>query len=167
MTSPPTARIPRRRIAVAVATRLAGVTNATGYFGQIGAKNGLPGVTGTPATPPPKSATDTRVAPYFIVEPGAGTIGDEPDLADTFIDLDQPFIVRAAAGDIQDLLALVERIDALLWRWSPGVIATDDGPVVCSPLQPRPGYTPPLLLDQSVSPARHFTPLEYLLRAHS
>lgn len=163
----PTPQIPRRLIAVAVATRLVGVTNATGYFGQISAKNGLPTGPTPPATPPSKSATDNRVAPYFIVEPGAGAPTGEADLGDTYVDAETLFTIRAAAGDIQDLLALIERIDARLYRWSPGVITTADGPVVCGPLRPPASYVPPLLLDQTMQPPRHFAPLQYQLTAHT
>lgn len=158
----PAATSLRRALALAVATRLVGVTHATGYLGQIGAKNGLPSVADTPDKPPTKSATDLRVAPYFILEPGVGRPGDEVDLGDTLVDLDQPLTVRAAAGDIEDLLALIDRIDARLFRWAPTV----DG-VVCAPLRLPPGYTPPLLLDQSVTPARHYSPLQYVLHANT
>jgi hypothetical protein len=161
-------RIDRRQLAVAVATRLAGVTNATGYFGQIGAQNGLPGVSDTPAAPPVKvPGEDLRVTPYFIVEPGAGRHGDEADLADAYVDLDQPFTIRAAAGDIEDLLALINRIDDRLWRWSPGVLDGPDGPVVCGPLRPPPGFDPPILPDSSVQPPRMFSPLQYVLHANT
>ena len=161
-------RISRRQLALEVATRLVGVTNATGYLGQIGAEHGLPGVTGTPATPPVKvPGNDLRVRPYFIVEPGIGRHGDEADLADTWVDLDQPFTIRAAAGDVEDLLALVDRIDQLLWRWSPGVLEGPDGPVVCGPMQPPPGFDPPLLPDAIVQPPRMYAPLQYVLHANT
>ncbi|GAW54744.1 hypothetical protein [Nocardioides sp. PD653] len=159
--------IPRRILGRAVATRLVGVTNATGYYGQIGAKNGLVVGTPAPADPPPKSPTDQRVAPYFILFPGIGRPTDEADLADTYVDLETPFTVQAAAGDVDDLLALVERIDALLWRWSPGVLTTTSGPVVCGPLRTPPGYDPRLLIDQAKTPPRHYTPLQYQLTAHT
>lgn len=167
MPTPSLARIPRRLIARAVGGRLVAVSNATGYYGQIGAKNKLPGGPDVPATPPPKSATDQRVAPYFIVEPGAGAPTDEVDLADTYVDADTLFTIRAAAGDIDDLLALIERVDAQLWRWSPGVITTDDGPVVCGPMRPPAGYVPPVLLDETKQPPRWFAPLQYQLTAHT
>lgn len=159
--------IPRRLIGRAVAARLAGVTNATGWFGQIGAKYPLiPGQT-VVATPPPKSATDTRVAPYFVVEPGIGAPSREVDLGMSLVDSTPLFTIRAAAGDPDDLLALVERIDKLLYRWSPGVIETPDGPVVCGPLEPPVGYVPQFLTDNAPTLPRHFTPLQYRLTAHT
>lgn len=161
--------VSRRALAVAVAGRLVGVTNATGYFGQIGAKSKLPGGPDVPATPPPKSATDNRVAPYFIVEPGIGRPGTddgpEPSVAgsaDPFVDLNQLLTIRAAAGDVEDLLALVDRIDARLRQWTPVVAG-----VRCGFLTPPPGYDPPLLTDQTVQPARLFAPLQYRLTAHT
>lgn len=155
-----TATISRRDLARAVGTRLLDVTNATGYYGQIGAKNALTEGDAAPATPPTKSATDLRVAPYFILEPGVGRPGDEVDMGDTLVDIDQPITVRAAAGDVDDLLALIERIDACLFRWAPTV----DG-LQCGPLRYPPGYEPPLLPDMTVQPSRLFSPLQYVLRA--
>lgn len=152
----------RRPLALAVATRLAGVTNATGYFGQVGPMNGLPGVTGTPADPPPKSTDDARVKPYFVMFPGIGLPGDEPDLGDTLVDLDWSFGVTVAGGDIQDVLALVDRIDALLYRWAPTVAGFQ-----CGPLRYPPGRDVPLLLDQAFKPVRHYAPLQYQLTAHT
>lgn len=155
--------ISRRAVALAIGERLLQVTNATGYFGQIGALNGLPGATvSPPADPPPKGGPDKRVQPYFVLEPGAGTPRDELDLADTVVDLTIPFVVRAAAGDVEDLLALIDRIDALLYRWAPLVAG-----IRCGPLRPPPGAVPPLLVDDSFKPARHYTPLAYQLTAHT
>jgi len=71
-------------------------------------------------------------------------------------------VVPAAAGAHQDLLALVARIDARLRGWAPTVPGA-----VCGPLSPQPGYRPPLLTDASVTPPRHFTPLQYRLTAHT
>lgn len=158
----------RRLVAVAIATRLATVANATGYLGQIGAKNGLPGVQNTPDEPPTKSSTDLRVKPYFIVEPGIGTPTTEHTLGgpnDAFRDLDTPFTIRAAGGDVQDVLALVDRIDAALrpaGGWAPTVTGA-----ACGPIVPQPGYTPPLLPDAGVTPMRWVTPLQYRLTAHN
>jgi hypothetical protein len=152
--------ISRRLLGLAIATRLTSVTNATGYLGQIGAKNGLPGVEDTPADPPTKTATDLRVKPYFILFPGLGRRPGEIDLAESINDLDQLVRVTAAGGDVQDVLALVDRIDALLFRWSPTVTG-----VRCGPLRLPPGYDPPLLTDESVPPTRHYVPLQYRFTA--
>ena len=161
--------IDRRLILVAIATRLATVENAVGYVGQIGAKNGLPGVTPTPEEPPAKSPTDLRVTPYFILEPGIGhPLTGEASAGgpyDAFRDVDAPYVVRAAAGDVNDLLALVDRIDAVLrpaGGWAPTVAGFQCGPVV-----PQPGYDPQLLTDNDITPPRSFTPLQYRLTAHT
>lgn len=155
--------VSRRTLLTAVGTRLAAVPNATGYVGQVGAMYGLPGVPDTPGDPPAKSPADPRVRPYFILEPGTGTPTDQVDLADTYVDLDWPFTVRAAAGDANDLLALIDRIDAMLWRWSPGPLdGTSTGRVTH-----QPGADPPLLIDNTQTPARHYTPLQYRLTAHT
>lgn len=158
--------ISRRLILVAIATRLADVEHATGYVGQIGARNGLPGVPVTPSDPLPKSSTDLRVQPYFILEPGVGRpVAAEESLGgpyDAFRDLDAPYVVRAAAGDVNDLLALVDRIDAALRGWAPTVEGA-----VCGPMVPQPGYDPRLLTDDGINPPRFFTPLQYRLTTHT
>lgn len=155
--------ISRRALLNAVGTRLVAVTNATGYVGQIGAMYGLPGITGTPADPPPKSSSDPRIRPYFILEPGAGAPTGEADIADCYVDLDWPFTVRAVAGDPNDLLALIDRIDALLWRWSPGQV----GDAHTGRVLHQPGYMPPVIPDTNQTPHRHFSPLQYRLTAHT
>lgn len=155
--------ISRRLLAGAVAARLAGVTNATGYYGHVSALNGLPGVTGTPDSPPPKSSTDPRVRPYFVLFPGTGTPTDEVDLADTTVDLNVPFQVTVAAGDIDDLLALTDRVHNLLFRWGPTVTGFQAGP-----LRVPPGYSPGVVLtDRDFTPHRLFIPLQYQLTAHT
>lgn len=165
------AAIQARVLAGLVATRLVGVTNATGYYGQIDARNGLPGVTGTPADPPPKSSTDARVQPYFILFPGIGTPGPETSVGghtDSFVDRDSLLRITAAAGDIDDLLALVDRINDLLWRWSPGPITAEGGPtVLCGPLLIPPGYDPQPLQDATFTPVRHYVQLQFQLTAHT
>lgn len=164
--------ISRRLLLVSIANRLKTVTNATGYVGQIGAKNGLDPAVAAPADPPVKApGSDLRVKPYFILEPGVGgrLTGEESAAGpvDVFLDLDAPWTVRAAAGDVTDLLALIDRIQAALcppggWTPDPGVAG-----VVAGPLVPQPGYQPPLLADESVAPARFFAPLQYRLIAHT
>lgn len=162
------ALITRRPIVAAVAERLTGVTNATGYVGAIGAMNGLPGVTSTPAQPPTKSADDKRVQPYFVLYPGIGGTVDEQDLADTLVDIDYPVAITAAAGDVNDLLALVDRITALLWRWAPTDLPPVAGrAVVAGPLRYPPGYAPPLLTDAAFTPARQYTQLQFVTTVHT
>ncbi|GEP38887.1 hypothetical protein NPS01_25500 [Nocardioides psychrotolerans] len=155
--------ISRRLVAVAVATRLVGVTNATGYVGKVSALSGLPGVTGTPDSPPVKSASDARVKPYFVLFPGAGTPGPETDLGDSVVDLDLPFQLTVAGGDLYDVLALADRVHAALHRWAPVV----DGHQ-CGPLRVPPGYAPGVVLtDRDFTPHRLYTPLQYQLTAHT
>lgn len=155
--------ISRRLVANTVAARLVGVTNATGYYGQVGRL--LPGAPDTtPTEPPAKSSTDSRVAPYFVLYPGAGGQGPDPDTADQADDLTLPFQVTAAAGDIEDLLALVDRIHARLNRWTPDLGLTG---VHVGYLRRPPGVpaTAPVLTDTQFSPVRLYTPLQYQLTA--
>lgn len=155
--------ISRRLVALAVATRLVGITNATGYYGKVSSLTGLPGVTGTPDNPPPKSESDARVRPYFVLFPGAGTPGPEVDLGDSLLDLDLPFQITAAGGDLNDVLALADRIHDRLYRWAPVV----DGHQ-CGPLRVPPGYSPGVVLtDRDFTPHRLYTPLQYQLTAHT
>lgn len=151
--------ISRRLLANEIAARLATVTHATGYYGQIGRP--LPGLEeATPADPPVKSATDPRVKPYFVLYPGAGAPTDEQDLTWSGDDLTALVQITAAGGDVEDVLALVDRIDAALLRWSP-VLAG----IVCGFLWPPLGYQPPQLTDRNVSPPRPYVPLQYQLTA--
>jgi hypothetical protein len=148
--------VSRRVLANAIATRLLSVTHATGYYGQVGRL--LPG--GTPLDPPAKSDDDPRVQPYFVLYPGAGAPSDEQDLAVTLQDLTTTLQVTVAGGDVEDVLALVDRVDAALLRWTPAI----EG-VVCGFLRPPPGYEPRLLPDRTVTPHRQFVPLQYQLTA--
>lgn len=179
--------IPHRPLAAAVAARLVALTNATGWVGQISARTGLPGVDDTPGGPIAKSDTDARVQPYFVLYPGLGNPVAEQDLGDQSVDVDIPVTVTAAAGDVEDLLALVGRIDTLLWRWVPDGLGwfvydpttpawlwapSPDGyaeatPILAGPLRPIPDAPRQLLLDESVDPSRHYVRLEYALRAHT
>lgn len=153
------ARPSRRLLALAVATRLSGITPVTlGYFGQIGRPLTSPAPAGWVTDPPPKSADDQRVQPYLILFPGAGTDGPDQDLADTATDLTAPWTVTCAAGDIEDLLALLDRVDARLNRWIPAITGA-----TCGPVHPLPGYNPgpTPLVDQQFTPGRLYVPLQY------
>lgn len=156
--------ISRRLLSNAMATRALGVTNATGYVGQVGAMNGLPGNDDTtPADPPTKGAGDLRVQPYFILFSAVGVPGSELDLGDSLVDLDWPIQITAAGGDIDDVLALVDRIHNLFWRWTP---AAADG-VICGPLRVPDGWNPGVLTDRQFTPHRFYVPLRYQLTAHT
>lgn len=157
------ARPSRRLLANAVAARLADLTPATiGYYGAIGRPLTSPAPAGWVADPPPKSQADQRVQPYFVLYPGGGTDGPDPNIADQVTDLTAPFQVTAAAGDIEDLLALIDRIDARLNRWIPAVTG-----LVCGPLRPPPGFNPgpTPLVDKQYAPNRLYVPLQYQLTA--
>ncbi|WKN47148.1 hypothetical protein [Nocardioides sp. Arc9.136] len=160
--------IDRRVFAGVIAARLTTVTNAAGYYGQIG--RALPGQTigtgtgHTPADPQPKGPHDLRVRPYIVLFPGAGTDGPDTDVADTFVDLDAPFQVTVAGGDIDDVLALATRVDTALNRWTP----PPTGGMRFGRLAPPAGYDPgPVLTDASTKPARLYTPLLYRAIAHT
>lgn len=165
------ANISRKALSDAIAARAVGVTSATGYLGQISAKNGLPGVVDTPADPPTKTADDLRVKPYFVLFPGAGEPGIEDSVggsADTFVDLDWPIAITAAAGDITDLLALVDRIHNRFFRWSPGLLQTPtSGDFLTGHLSVPAGYRPGVLTDRNVTPNRLYVPMLFELVAHT
>lgn len=146
----------RRLVADAIATRLVGVTHAVGYYSQIG--RALPGAVDTPHDPPAKSPTDPRVAPYLIFWPGAGGDGPDPQLCGRTSGVSGDFAVTAAAGDIDDLLALIDRIDARLLGWTP----TAAGVTASARITRRPGYVPPILTDPTKQPERLYARLEYL-----
>lgn len=148
------APVSRRLVVGAIAARLQTVTNATGYYGQVGRL--LTGQTGH--EPETKSATDLRIQPYFVLFPGAGNDGPDPDLGDCNVDLTLAVQVTAVAGDIEDLLALVDRVDAVLHRWSPIIPAHVSGR-----MERPPGFAPPVLPDRAYAPERLFVPLQYVL----
>lgn len=149
--------ISRRLLANAIAARLAGVTNAVGYYGQVGRT--LAGTLGV--DPQPKSATDQRVKPYFILFPSAGQPGPDPDLGDCNVDLTQPFQITVAGGDMEDVLALADRVDGRIFRWIPTLSGA-----VCGPVKPPEGFTaPPVLTDKNFTPNRLYVPLLYQLTA--
>lgn len=160
--------ISRRLLAWAIAPRLIDkASTGIGYYGRIG--RALPGQqlqpAGTiPADPPPKSPTDQRVKPYYVLYPSPGTPGGDEDLAATTEALDWIFQITVAGGDIDDVLALADRIHGALHRWTPTV----GGGVLTGPVGVPSGYNPgPVLLDRDVSPPRHFTPLQFHLHAHT
>lgn len=146
------AGISRRALSTAVMTRLATVTNATGYYGEVG--QGLPGAT-VPEKPP--ADADGRVKAYYVLYPSPGTPSPDQDLGDTHEDLDWLIQVTAAAGYLQDLLALIDRIDAALYRWAPVVAG-----IQCTGLKPPLGFNPGgIQRDRDFTPNRLWTPLQY------
>lgn len=150
--------VSRRLVGNAIAARVATLTPSTiGYYGQIG--RALPGLADTtPADPPVKSSTDPRVVPYFILYPSLGGDGPDKALCSTSPDgRTHTFRITAAAGDVEDLLALVDRLDVRLLGWVP----TISGAPFPGPIVQLPGYEPPLLTDQTVTPARPYALLQY------
>lgn len=147
--------VSRRTVAGAIATRLTTVTNALGYYGQVGRS-----LTGDLIDPPgPKSPDDQRVEPYFVLYPSPGTTGPDQDLGDCAVDLMLPFQVTAAAGDIDDLLALVDRILSGLHRWTPTIAG-----LACGRVQFPPGFVPTnVLIDRDHTPHRLYVPLPFQL----
>lgn len=159
--------VARRTLLAVVAERAKGVTNATGYIGQISAMTGLPGVI-TPGDPPTKDDGSGRVRPYFVIYPGAGGPGDENALDDVVHDLQWPLQITAAAGDTNDLLALIDRIDDRFHRWSPGFLDGPSGRVATGPLRLPDGYVPPVLTERiDGQPDRVYAPLQYRITAHT
>lgn len=156
-----------RDLLAVVTDRAKGITNATGYVGQISAMAGLPGVD-TPADPPLKTDGTRRVRPYFVIFPGIGGPGDEDRLDDAVHDLAWPLQINAVAGDVNDLLALVDRVTDRFHRWSPGVLAGPHGPVVVGPFRVPDGYVPQQLTDEiDGQPDRLYVPLQYRATAHT
>lgn len=136
-----------KALADAVYTRLQTVANATGYQGEAIDVPLLPN-------------SDGRAAPYWVLGASPGTPSDQVDLGDTVVDKDWLFQVTIAAGEIADLQALYDRVDAALFRW----VATVNG-VVCGPCKPPLGFSPgPIQLDRSVIPHRPFLALQYLVQ---
>jgi hypothetical protein len=132
-----------RPLAAAVKAQLETVANATGYVNEAVAV-------------PLLANGDGRVEPYWVFHPGGGDPEIERDLADCAVELDWAFQVTCGAGFVEDLQALVDRVNVALFRWVPLV----DG-LVCGPLRPPPGFRPPLLLDRTVSPHRPYMPLQF------
>ena len=62
-----------------------------------------------------------------------------------------------AAGDVEDFLALVDRINAALLGWAPVL----DGHPFPGPVKRLPGYEAPMLNDASMSPPRAYALLQY------
>lgn len=150
----------RRLIFGAVAAQIAPVTNATGYYGQIGRAIVLPAPAGWLPDPPPKSVDDPRVKPYYLLYPGAG--GDGPDTPVTGGDdgLTIGFGIQVAGGDADDVEALVDRLEARVLGWIPTVAG-----IVFGPIRRQPGYQPQMQTDDTKQPERLYVPLRYVLTA--
>lgn len=136
--------ISRYLLLQAIKTRLeTAVTNCEVYLGE--------------PTDVPRIGSTQYVVPHAALYPSPGTPSDEQDVADTATDLDWLFQVTLAAGFVNDLTALVTRVDDVLYRWTPAVPG-----LVCGPVKPPPGFDPgPLRFDRDVTPHRPYLPLQY------
>jgi len=154
------APVSRRIIYGLIAQRLTAVTNAYGYYGQIGRPlvHNLP----VPADPIVKDPTNgnLQVQPYFVLYPGAGGDGPDQPLCDTDDALSLDWRVTAVGGDVEDVLALIDRMDGLLIGWTPVSSGLGFGRV-----GRLPGTSAPVLPDTTVKPPRQFAPLQYALVA--
>lgn len=144
-----------REFSNAVAVRLSGMTPAAfGYYGTIG----RPIAVGDPVDPPAKGPHDPRVQPYYVLYPGTGSDGPDQSLCRTTPDGTTITLrITAAAGDVEDFLALVDRINGQLLGWAP-LLA--DHPFT-GPVKRLPGYEAPMLNDASMSPPRLYALLQY------
>lgn len=155
--------VSRRLVYNQVAARLVGVTNAIGYYGQVGRPLTLP-------DPPPgwvadpvvkdEETSDLRVQPYFVLFPGAGGDGPDQPLCDTDGALTLDWFVTVAGGDVDDVLALLDRVDARLLRWAPTVAGHGFGQVTRFPAS-----SAPILPDRTLKPERLFARPQYQLVA--
>lgn len=101
---------------------------------------------------------DGRVVPYWVLHVAPGGPTTQVDLGDCGIDLEWPFQITCAAGEVADLQALMSDVDAVIYRWIPTVPG-----LVCGPCKPPLGFTGvSIQLDRSVSPHRPFVPLQYV-----
>lgn len=154
MTTERVAQISRKALADALrAWLVAGLSGVTVYDGEVDPrppviqKNGHPDQSG-------------RVAPYVVVYPSPGTPSDEADVADTYVDLVWTVQLTLAAGYSADLLNLIDRVDFLVYRWSP----TFEG-LATGRLRPPPGFDPgPIRRDDARTPPRSWVPLQYVLQ---
>lgn len=136
--------ISRKALSDAVKARAATITNCTVYLGE-------------PTNVP---ATNGFVVPHVALYPGTGTPSDEQNQADTSEDLDWLLQVTVVAGYVDDLMALLTRVDAAFYRWTPTVTG-----LVSGPLRPPLGYEPgPVRFDRDVTPHRPWLPLQYATR---
>lgn len=140
-----------------LAARLRALTPATlGYYGGIGRR--LPGDTTSPADPPAKSSLDPTVVPYFILYPGAGDDGPDQALCETTPEGTTITVrITAAAGDVEDLLALIDRINRSLLGWRPAMASS----AFPGALTRLPGYSAAILNDTSQAPPRPYALLQY------
>lgn len=147
--------IPRKKLGDLVIAHAETLTGVKVYRGQV--DSALPIIQTNGANDP-----SGRVAPYLVFYLGAGAPSLEEDVADANVDLLWSFQVNCAAGFEQDCARLIDRVDALFYRWSPprGSIPG----LVFGRMKPPPGYDPgPVRLNDAVNPPRFWLPRQYQL----
>ena len=151
--------ISSRAVFNAIAVRCGTVPYATAYYGAVGRP--VPGAA-VPADPPTKSSIDLRTAPYLVVFPSSPAAGPDEALCDDLLGSGRLTVqVTCVAGDVEDLLALIDRVDAALCGWTPVVVG-----VLCGRLRRPEGFNPPVLTDRAFSPERLYAPLQFQFTAH-
>jgi hypothetical protein len=111
----------------------------------------------TEATDVPLLPGSQIVQRYWVLHPWPGNPDVERDLADNGIALDWGFQLTVAAGYSRDVLDLLTRVEAALFRWTPVI----DG-YECGRLRPPPGFNPgPVQVDRDFTPHRYWLPLQY------
>lgn len=153
-----------RLLARAVGARLAGVESATGYYAQIGRP--LPTVEWPKDDPQrlgplQKSTTDQRVRPYFLYTPAVQGPGPDPTVSGCDTGTVLRFTITAVGGEIDDLIAVVDRIESRLHRWTPVVSGH-----ICGHVTHPLGYQPSTVItDRDVTPHRLFTAIPFEVAA--
>lgn len=144
-------------IAQAVAVRLTAVANATGYYGAVGRP--LVMGSGTPTEPP--AYPDGRVKPYFVLFPSGPGTSPDPSAGGCDTGAVVRFSITAAGADTDDVLALIDRIEARVLGWTPVVTG-----YACGRVRHPLGYVPtPILPDRDVKPVRMFTAVPFEVAA--
>jgi len=144
-----TALVARSPITDAVLVKLRTLSGVTVYDAEV------------PDDPPTISVSDLRVKPYVVLYPLGSQRGVEPSVSGDDGDIRYGCQVTCVGGHRKDAEFLADRVDALLYHWTPAV----DG-VVFGRFEPPAGYDAGSVRpDLSVSPPRFYIPLDYRCRA--
>lgn len=144
--------VPRKTLGDLAEARLKTLSGVTVYRGEV---PGEPPVIQSGGRPDASG----RVAPYVVLWPGAGRPSAEQDAADSRADLEWPFQLTCVAGYSADCERLVDRVDALIYRWAPTLAGFGFGSC-----KPPLGFDPgPIRKDEQVKPPRFYLPLQYVL----
>ena len=139
------APIRQQLITDAVFTQLDTLTGVAVYRSEV------------PASPPLADGGGGRVGPYVVLWPFGGTPTRDQDLGDQTADVDYGMQVDCVAGFEADLEFLVDRVHALLYRWSPTIMGLAFGG-----LRPPVGYVPGAVQkNDAVNPPRFWLPLQF------